>query len=1119
MLPAMINNVEVDAKDCWKSIDDIYDFLIANLKLFYAPNDSVFDGGSNAMPHMFEQMLIFHKAFFDESSSEHNRAVAEWRAVLSIMALQKVCNIKLELIRIDLSDENRNLFLKAAYRFRPEDTPVFFNTTWDFLYIVKVKNWAIAILSPITLVCPAKQFRKRINCILGENHPFIIKKVNEVERLSFDFKGEKKQEIPDLLKWLKTLQGNLVYSDLDSGEGFSRFEKVSEELDSFIKEYDINRADDDVSPLLHNVYHDMNNNVRNEFDFLNNCCGVMVNNPKLQFLVERYQEDIFEEEVLVFVYDDAPDTMEKEKNIERLKALYQNILKIENDKPIIEVYDRGGRRMAACVFLPFKSSFVRELIRNRITPNEFFGIFTAIYNPSNRNLELTLQIKEFPYCFNKTYPIKKWKYLYASNLEATYIWPTNQLQSKDWIIYYIYTEKKKDAKIEVSIPEAISRVEYSNKLVNGYNKEFQLCRTNVFPAYICYTYEGVSGYLPIWAKHVGTDKIGATAYIIIDMGHATTSITIVKDTTNDVQKAVSKEWQEIDFRIPRSYRIAGSEKNCKTVGTNFVSTNETEESSVSNCIKNMLHRFENYKKNAKDARGIEPFEDGQVLFDSSAYFNEMGQSIISYINFEYDLMDQKQREKVHIFIEQLLLFIMYQTAIRECSYMKIYFLHPYENNNVKPDEENAQSTDDESNIVKSDEENAQSRNGYKDKNGITKLGELKEVWRKKFDSARRKTGFNSVGSDDIIAVKNYEALTWYVYEQMYKREIAEEQKVAKDSINIGINIGWKDTNIVILSSENQTKNESKEDDANQSLKIYSDYITLEYAGRNISMLIDAANAGLDLQSYPQILSILLHGSSISEGESDISGMLQEFAELFDVNKRVKDVTHYQGIFDMIAMKIDEASHTVSRDIFNNVLQYRRFLMILTYNIILLFLEIGMLIQLGQYGEIKKVNLFLGGNGANFLKWISNDKKTRSISQQNASENMILQMNRNIVDYIKSAANLGEDVELHIELIEHVDQQLVQGCKAKLLDKETGMPEFEYHVLEDTMSATLCKTFVSIMNEVCTDVFRDLPILQHKAVENLVQPANDISALKLIENERKEIDKQVVDEINKIKTHI
>lgn len=81
LLPALKKNIVIDSNECWETTSNTYDFLIENLRLHYEPTTSAFEGGSNAVPHIFEQMIVFHKAFLDEKNAEHDRAVAEWRGV------------------------------------------------------------------------------------------------------------------------------------------------------------------------------------------------------------------------------------------------------------------------------------------------------------------------------------------------------------------------------------------------------------------------------------------------------------------------------------------------------------------------------------------------------------------------------------------------------------------------------------------------------------------------------------------------------------------------------------------------------------------------------------------------------------------------------------------------------------------------------------------------------------------------------------------------------------------------------------------------------------------------------------------------------------------------------
>ena len=1118
LLPALKKDVEVDSKECWESIEKVYDFLINNLLLYYEPNVSVFEGGSNAMPHMFEQMLLFHKAFFDSKDPEHDRAVAEWRAVLSMMALQRICNVKLDLVLVDLSGENNSPFLKAAFTFRPEDAPVFFNSTWEFLYVVRLKGIPVAIFSPITLVCPSKLFLMKVNENLDNRWLNILRSGNR-EELLFDLPGEM-HEMAELYKWLKMLEGNLRCSGIN-GRCEDKFKKVTEEIRLFAEECGKITQDNGENPLRKKVYSSMNNNIRKEFDFLNICCEVNVKNSKLYFLIERYMEDVFENKLLLLVHDEAPDTMEREENVYKLEKMYRNILSIGGGKPIIEVYNSGGKRMAACVFLPFKGSFVSELILHSITPNEFFGFFAATYYSVSRQIEVTLNIIGFPYTFRKKYAMDDWQFLYGGDLKATYIWPTVQVDAPGWKNYYIYTEEIKDketeetkgAGVEVSVPEAVRQVKYYNKLYHSSNNEFQLCKSHSFPAYLQYTYKGVSGFLPIRTRHIGSEEVGAVADIIIDLGHSTTSIAIWKEFGRDERQDLRNEGHDISFCTPRSERIVGNWDDIKNVNMNFVIPEEEKTAITRRCIKNMMHSFHDYDKVPVISKERKPFEEGQILFDSSAYLNELRQSIISYINFEYPKMDQIQREKTHIFIEQLLVYAVYQVILRDCSYVRLYFLHGYED-------------------------------------GDTRLGEVKGLWKNALTNVKLRTGINSVGTEDIIAIKEYMALSCYVYKQVY-RERTETGSVQEGCINVGVNIGWKNTNVVILSADEENsrikkeKKESKktetdtreedkekncedgaeptaieggqEDTANLTKadrsRVIAGYAAFEYAGRNISMMVDTAEDKLNLPVYPMLLKILLGGLNLDH-KPDVQKMLEEFSELFD-NKK-KDITHYQGVFDIIAMKIDEAGYRISSDVFNNMLEFRYYLMAVTYNVMLLFLNVGLLLRKYGCNAATRINIFLGGNGAKFLKWISHNKEMGEIVRTDAHETFILQLENGIIEYIAAAAGINvAGTEIKIFLAEKPEEQLIEGSRIMKLDKDIELPEFVSRPLDTELSSSNFTEFLRTMGRMRQEVFREFP--QLKQMDSVVEAGalSGVFATDLIENERKEMDSQVVNQITYI----
>lgn len=188
LLPALKNTPEIESDQLWELFADPYDFLLNNLKLYYEPNVSIFDGGSNATPHIYEQMLIFHKAFFQGDHPEHQRAVLEWRVILFVMALQRICNLRVSVEKVELSENSPNAFLRAAAMMKPQDKPVFHHTTWDFFYLLLLDDEPIAIFSPLTLVCPVKQLMKKIEGIV----PLSIQKENGTEQLLFEDRVNKR---------------------------------------------------------------------------------------------------------------------------------------------------------------------------------------------------------------------------------------------------------------------------------------------------------------------------------------------------------------------------------------------------------------------------------------------------------------------------------------------------------------------------------------------------------------------------------------------------------------------------------------------------------------------------------------------------------------------------------------------------------------------------------------------------------------------------------------------------------------------------------------------------------------------------------------------------------------
>lgn len=143
------------------------------------------------------------------------------------MALQRICNLRVSVEKVELSENSPNAFLRAAAMMKPQDKPVFHHTTWDFFYLLLLDDEPIAIFSPLTLVCPVKRLMKKIEGIV----PLSIQKENGTEQLMFEDRVNKKA-FENLGAWLGHLADKLACSD-EKGICVERFGQVIKELKDF----------------------------------------------------------------------------------------------------------------------------------------------------------------------------------------------------------------------------------------------------------------------------------------------------------------------------------------------------------------------------------------------------------------------------------------------------------------------------------------------------------------------------------------------------------------------------------------------------------------------------------------------------------------------------------------------------------------------------------------------------------------------------------------------------------------------------------------------------------------------------------------------------------------------
>ena len=492
LLPPLLEESEIKSDDCWENFENPYNFLINKMKLQNESNTSIFEGGSNAVPHVFEQMILFHDAFLDEKHPEHERAVIEWKSILILLAVQRIQNIDISLKKVEFNEHSENPFLRAATMFIPEDIPIFFQTTWDFLYIICLKDKPIAFVSPITVVCPSKQFMKKIVDWMDKTI-ITLKKVNNKEKMFLNV-NNKGLIYANIRMWLKSLKSRLSCSMPQNSEVYRKVQKVDRELMKFIKDCEENVVGKEEVLFKENIYPVLNNTIRQEYEFLNFCCDFIIKNKKLEFLVERYREDIFENNIAILVKDKMPDTMEQTENIKLLESIFPNVLKL-NGKSVIFLEKYSGEKMAACILLPFKTEFVKELIEQNVVAEEFFEKFSAVYDTNTKTIQISLQISEFPYAFEKIYTKEKWKYMYINEIPPVYTWPRGQMRQPKWNMYYTYIEGDKPVKI--SVPMNAGDAEYKGLTNSNEKNLFKLVRTANYACYLQLRSTEVGGYLPI----------------------------------------------------------------------------------------------------------------------------------------------------------------------------------------------------------------------------------------------------------------------------------------------------------------------------------------------------------------------------------------------------------------------------------------------------------------------------------------------------------------------------------------------------------------------------------------------------------------------------------------------
>ena len=1028
LLPELDHDISIDVADthaCWNSRDKAYDFLLDHLHMDYEPTESIFDGGSSGIPHIYEQMILFTTAFYDPRHPDHQRAVQEWRSVLMLMAFKRIKNLDMDMVKVDLTGTSTNLFICAATDFVLDDPPVLDQTTWDFLYVLLLKDTPVAILSPTTLVCPAKQFKQRINQCKMDWIEF--GRVHKEEKPILKF-SEMGHEYSCLTEWLRRLQAELYNADGTNPAVNTRYEFLMNELSAFIECYAHGKYPEAPPIFRERVYGEMNSSLRKEYHFLNFCCDFRVFNKKLKFLENKYTPDIFQDKLMLLIYDRKQNSMFNRENLSRLHQILDHIMAIDQRK-IIAVTEAGGEELPIFALLPFHKQFVCELVERDILPDEFFDSYEVIYNKAHNRMEISLSIKEFPFSYQKNYERSDWEIVTGQDMLPIYLWPKEQL-GNEWKAYYVYAScAKQKMTLDVPYKGAVQTKYYPPTGSGGGAGAFQLIESGTFPSYLRLVFQQVSGYLPIKTLSADLQGAGDTAQIYLDVGHANTSVAIIlKRRTDEAGKP-----RRVGFHTPSSVWVAGSDHQNSGVYANFLvpgNISDAQMDAETPYFKNMLHDLYAYN-HQPDSYTVRPFKDGHIIFEGGAG----GDVIVSMVNFDYAELTERDRKRIHIYIEQILLYTFYEAVMAKCSSVEVKFLHRSQNE---------------------------------------QLGELKGLWEHALRQVRAKTGVDCWKPrgleclDELRALAHYLCLTLLDKKQM----TYEHPSISSSELHISVDIGWKKTLVAALGGPQGAGGD-----------LIAHCVEIPFGGREISM-VDKENA---FQCYSNVLSLLLDGPFMFDPDTEEGALLTEFGALYQIDP--SDENYYYGLFDLIALEIERKNFQVSPDIYNNKMEYRQFIHMMSYNILLLFFEIGCTLSDRMSDEIQNIQIFLGGNGSKFVRWIANMKEFSDITDGNCRELFIASLKKTILDAVRCGLQIKRPntkctpsmdacplecglshPSCTISMVDKPKNQLIEGY---IFHENPASPHLGFETLSTTLDHDHMPHFFKMLRQITRDLFPDM----------------------------------------------
>lgn len=1016
LLPALDKESTTEMDGCWQDVSDAYDFLLKHLKPEYESVNSAFDGGTSAIPHMFEQVMLFEDAFFHKDNPNHQRALAEWEAVFVIMALKRIKNIDLDLLKVDLIDETENPFLAAAYRMKPRTKPVLENTTWDFLYILLLGKEPIALFTPRTLVCPAKEFKKKISCL---SEWLQITTVNGEESLQLKL-GNKGTERIDIAGWLNKLNENIQVAQIQEADTTTKFDIVEASLKSMIDKYSGGAEHIPDPKVRKNIFPAISNNIRDEYSYLNFCCDFEIKDPKIEFLADKLPEDIFCEKLLLIQYEEAVIISQKKENGKKLKELVNQIMQI-GQKMLIEVRGDGREMLPLFALVPLNESFVNELIEHDLGLEDILEEYDISFHKSKSTFELVMTIKNFPYSFTKIYAKDKYSFLYAKELPSLSVWPPKIMHSCNWNTYYLYiSEGKETAEANVA---ACAKKEYEYSPDGQDQKpQFKIVVTNQFPRYIQLVKAGVKGYIPVRRDNCLGQSGNGTLVIYADIGYTTSSLAIQNPENKD--NGVAPPMQ---LNRPESLWILKNPEIQNCENCHFMPQgNGTDQNALADeryYFKNVLNRRKNYKV-IPEVYGLEPLIDGYVPFYDSYIHNLEEKDNLSLINMQYKKLEEDERKGIHIFLEQVFLYAVEEAAEAGGEYFQLRFLHSEKGEN-------------------------------------NEFGELKNLMTDAFQKVLARAGAKNKGGTFVECIPESKALAYSVLKSVKVRNIEDLKGAFKEEIHIGVDIGCGKTVTALWVPSGEAYKYR--------------YAEISFGGRNISFL----DPGISFKQYKNILSVFLSEPYEMNLDTENKKLPEKFSCYYDSNntegeyyENLFDIIAMKIEKGGFCVSPDIFNKKDEFRIFLKMMTYNFYLLFFQIGIL-----IGTCYK-EKLKDKKKVTLHLSGNGAKFLRWILNYKKFKTeIRKDNYAEMFIVPVKKTILDVMAEAAQLctqenNDSIQYSIKMEGNPKTKLLEGYMFLEHEVKTEFPDlsaddmdnFEVPISKQELMEKIAQIHINIFGE-------------------------------------------------------